>query len=370
MLLLDGKLINLTNKLPEGAEKVIINKINDLKEAYKGRFPIVIKYVDSLKSTATTVNSQFSDPKVVPIFPQRPIGVTVNVSINGERHTMAYTDTKSWKLNEKTKERENKLKNIPLNRIGILEIQSHDADLAFFLLYVHPQVQSEFECTEIQKLHKSAQPDFFYKFVDEQKDAEVLVGKEKAKIKVTNLIYNEIDAKTMKQLGIKYKVNGIDMLTIPQIQIQLLSKIVSLAENSESFENIYAQFESDYKKLKNLDIVNKNPELASEKEKEEAKEENLQKAVREGQLEPEFEIEMRQLVDVAITTGAVKEIGKTSNEASRKYWSYAPKGGAPVGTKIVNIVKPDPKDDLFKILCESKDVRDAVKLLISERKVG
>ena len=368
MLLLDNKEINLTNREAKGAEAIIIKKYNDIKETFKGRFPIVIKYVDSLQSTATTVNSQFSDAKIVPIYPNRPISTTVNISIDGERHTIAYTDTKNWKLNEKTNLRENKLKNIPLNKVGVLEIYGHDADLAFFLLYAHPQVQSEFECVEIKKLHRSAQPDYFYRLVDEQKDAERLVGRERAKSEVVHLIYNVIDAKTLKQLGIKYKVSGIDMLTPAQIQIQLLSIIVSAAENSESFENVYAQFISDYKKLANLDAVNKNPNLATEKEKEFAKEEALQNTVRAGQLEPEFEIEMRQLVDEAIKVGAVKEIGKDSKEASRKFWCYAPKNGAPIGVKIVSIIKPDPKDDLFRILCEDKDVRDAVKLLIGEKK--
>ena len=323
-----------------------------------------------MQTKAITVTTQFTNPIETPVYPGRPISVRVNVSINNERFVLEYTNAQNFRYDNQVGGYVNRLKHIKFSTMGTLEIPFHDADLAFFLLYAHPHVESEFECAEIKKIHKSGSADYFYKFVDEHRDAERLVKKEAAKIKVQNLIYNEIDAKTLKSLGVKYKVANTEMLTIPQVQIQLLSKVVSSAENSESYENIYAQFESDYKRLKNLETVEKHTEFATDKEKAELKEEKLQQDIRTGNTDPEFEIEMRLLVEEAVRVGAVKEMGKTSVEASRKYWSYAPKNGTGMGTKIVNIVKADPKDDLFECVKTNKEVRDAIKMLISEKKVG
>ena len=226
---------------------------------------------------------------------------------------------------------------------------------------------------KVQRIQKN-KGDVFYKFIDNERSASTLILKEAAKVKVQNLIYNEIGGDIIKKLAILYKVDRYEMLQPNELKVTLLSKVISKAENSESYQNIYAEFESDYLKLK-ANAKTNTPHVKQEGEVEQKgldldldndKGGDDNKGGETDKDNPEFKIEVRELVDKALKENVVKEIGKTSTTASRKYWVYVREDGKQ-GTKIVNIIHDDPKDDLVGYLCEEDEVRKGIKTLIKNK---
>lgn len=372
MLIIDNKELRLNDENPKGHEKTVIDKIKAIKAEFKGRFPLKFTYVDSMLTEATMVDNSFKNPNKITVYPKRSIKTTIDVIIDGVRMKMVYTTPKNWKYNEKRKAYESTLKSIK-DKKGFFTVEEHDADLAFFLFYAHPHFADIFECKEIQRIQKN-KGDVFYKFIDNERNASTLILKEAAKVKVQNLIYNEIGGDIIKKLAILYKVDRYEMLQPNELKVTLLSKVISKAENSESYQNIYAEFESDYLKLK-ANAKTNTPHVKQEGEVElkgldldldNDKGGDDNKGGETDKDNPEFKIEVRELVDKALKENVVKEIGKTSTTASRKYWVYVREDGKQ-GTKIVNIIHDDPKDDLVGYLCEEDEVRKGIKTLIKNK---
>ena len=76
-------------------------------------------------------------------------------------------------------------------------------------MYCHPNIANTFDCAEIKR--NTTKKEYFYKFVDDQKAAIQLVEKDRQRIKVYNIILNEMNAEQVKNMAIIYDIPRAEM---------------------------------------------------------------------------------------------------------------------------------------------------------------
>jgi hypothetical protein len=309
------------------------------------------------------------------VYPSRPISLTAEVIIDNVRSTI------TWCKTRKFDERKNKWTNSPksLNHDssptfikGALDITEPDTDLAFFLLYCHPNIANSLECAEIKR--NNNKKEYFYKFVDDQKAAIQLVEKDRQRIKVYNIILNEMNAEQVKNMAIMYDIPRAEMEHEAVLRTQLWGMINGKADKADAYENVYADFTAKFEKLfKKVEA----PKMAAPKVEAPKVEETpvikvpvteIPKEEEKVEDAPVDELALKGLIYKCKEAGVAKPVGMDSPNLNRRMWMLTKLNGSPDG-KIVNIVSDDPTEDLYKFLSkeENKDLIDNLKFRLEER---
>lgn len=374
-ILINGEELVLTGKPNVGTEmeQLVKGKIEEIRKTFKDRFPLKFRFEDKMVSETTMVDSYFQDPKKMKVYPSRPISLTAEVIIDNVRSTITWCKTRKYN------ERKNKWLNTPksLNHDssptfikGVLDITVPDADLAFFLLYCHPNIANTFDCAEIKR--NTTKKEYFYKFVDDQKAAIQLVEKDRQRIKVYNIILNEMNAEQVKNMAIIYDIPRAEMEHEAVLRNQLWGMINGKADKADSYENVYADFTAKFEKLfKKVEIPKvTTPKVEGTKEETPATKEPVTETPKEEEVEnpPVDEFKLKDLIYKCKEAGVAKPVGMDSANLNRRMWMLTKLNGSPDG-KIVNIISDDPTEDLYKFLSkeENKDLIENLKFRLQER---
>ena len=370
MILINGQEINLGYSKEETPyEAIIKEKIKGIKESFKGRFPLKFSLHKSLVTNGTISEANGRNPYNVPIYPHRPIKLSQSVIINDERVMLTYC--KRLVYNKAKDEYRPDMKNLSLERGGKIDIIEHDADLAFFLLYVHPNVDNALDCTEIKRdIDSRKQREYLYSFIDEHKAAMETIQRDKAKVKTQAIIYAEMTDEIVKAMSIRYNILDANVKNVDMLRIELFNKIVSTAETAHSYENVYGEFESKYKE-----------HLSNGKKTEVKKEEVYDTPTppadqtpannRSGESEVDKELRLKTLITDAVNAEVIRANGLGSKNANYHYWCFIDDEGKN-GDRICAIIDRDSTDSLYKhlLLNENdivKNIENKVELAINKK---
>ena len=351
--------LDLTGSLDKGtvAEREIKKVMYNLRKQFEGRFPLKFRYDDKMVTTGTKVDGDFRNPVNVPVYPTRPIPLTAEVIFENQRMPISYAKTVRWN--------ESKQKNIlepkNLDFKGSVDVGENDLDLAFFLLYIQPNMGNAFENAMFKRADWSlARMTAIYKFIDDQKAATALVAKERLQIEVKNLIYNVMTNDHVKAIALKNNMMGAESQYPDTLRISLYNTIVAKADKAESYENIYADFIANYNEL-----FGKKEKITTEAPAKPAEEE-VSKPASVGTSTASKELEVKALISKAIEKKVLMEYGKDNTNFSYKNWSFVNDGKK--GTKICSLVDgQNPIDTLYKAIVENPDIEKAIKEMISEK---
>jgi hypothetical protein len=352
MILINGEEINLGySKEPTPYEVVIKEKIKDIKESFKGRFPLRFSLHKNLITNGTISEANGRNAYTVPIYPHRPIKLSQSVIINDERVVLTYC--KKLVYNKSKNEYRPDIKNLDLAKGGKLDVIEHDADLAFYLLYVHNNVDNAFDCLEIKRDVVPGNPrEYFYTFVDEHKVAMETIQRDKAKVKTQAIIYAEMTDEIVKAMSIRYNIAGAEIKNVDMLRIELFNKIVSTAETAYAYENVYGEFESKYKE--HLGLCNKKSASAKEENKEQTPpptppSNDNQNGGNDPESELDKELRLKSLITKAENAGIIRANGLKSTNSNYHFWCFVNSEGKN-GDRICAIINRDAADSLYKAL--------------------
>lgn len=347
-------------------EVVIKEKINELKESFKGRFPLKFSLHKSLIANGTISEANGRNPKNIPIYPYRPIKLSQSVIIGEDRVMLTYC--KRLVYNKAKDEYRPDIKNLELGRAGKLDVIEHDADLAFFLLYVHPNVDNALECVEIKRdVDPKKQRDYIYTFVDEHKAAMETIQRDKAKVKTQAIIYAEMTDEIVKAMSIRYNIVGADVKNVDMLRIELFNKIVSTAETAHSYENVYGEFESKYKEhLSNGKKADVKVDVKDIKEEQTPPATDLSKNDNSGESEVDKELRLKKLITTATNAEIIRASGLGSKNVNYHYWCFVDEAGKN-GDRICAIIDKDATDSIYKaLLLNENDIVKNIENKVAE----
>lgn len=357
MILINGKEINLGyNDDPTPYEAVIKEKIKGIKESFKGRFPLRFSLHKNLITNGTISEANGRNAYSVPIYPHRPIKLSQSVIINDDRVVLTYC--KRLVYNKAKDEYRPDIKNLDLAKGGKIDVIEHDADLAFYLLYVHTNVDNALDCLEIKRDIDPRNPrEYFYTFVDEHKAAMETIQKDKAKVKTQAIIYAEMTDEIVKAMSIRYNIAGAETKNVDMLRIELFNKIVSTAETAHAYENVYGEFESKYKE--HLGNKKTAPATAKAENNEPTPPSNdNQNDDNEPESELDKELRLKKLITEAENAGIIRANGLKSNNSNHHYWCFVDSEGKN-GDRICAIIDRDSANSLYKALLVNEN--DIVK---------
>lgn len=362
MILINNEEINLGySEKSTPIETIIKAKIKTIKESFKGRFPLEFSLHPKLITKGSITDSAGGQPREIPIYPFRPIKLSQSVIIEGERVMLTYC--KRLVYNKAKDEYRPDMKNLSLTEFGRLNVIEHDADLAFFLLYVHANVENALDCIEIKRdIKDERNREYFYKFVDEHKAAMESVQKDKAKVKIQSIIYNDMTDEIVKAMSIRYNIVNAETKDTNVLRIELFNKIVSTAATAHQYENVYGEFEAKYRQH----LPAKTGEVAAKVADE------VKKSEPEPEVEPEKpftrsvedeatkELRLKSLITAATNAGIIRASGLNSKNVNYHYWCFIDEDGKN-GNRICAIIDKDATDSIYKALLVNEN--DIVKNL-------
>ena len=335
-------------------EEVVIARKKEISEIFKGRFPLMFSYVDSLISEAKMHDSSFRQTRIISTYPNRPISPVAKISVDGEIQEIRYYESRTYDANRDKYAYQPK--SIAFDT-ATLSVNENNLDLAFFILYVHPFVAGGLACEDIVKHKKNPRSASspIYKFIDTQKIASGIILKGAAEDKVKSLIYYEMSDEQVKKMCMHQRVANSDMQNGDELRVALFSFIKSKANRADSFQNIYGDFEAAFNQLfgKKQPVVKEpkaptNPTAPVVVENDVTEEEPAEKRIR--------------LLSIVTEAEKVKAIGKKSG--ANASWFYRQESNANMGSQICKIIKDDAVEDLVDVMMEDDKIVDAIERLI------
>lgn len=370
-ILINGEELKLTGKPDVGTEveKLVKSKIAELRKTFEGRFPLKFRFEDKMITSAIRVDSDFRNERKTPVYPSRPITLSTEVVINNVRSVITWCKTRRFDDRKQKWYNSPKMLNMDSNPTfikGVLDISEPDADLAFFLLYCHPNINNSFECAEIKR--SNWRKEFFYKFVDDQKAAVEYNEKLRYEIKVQNIILNEMNDEQVRAMAILYEIPNAQMEFGAILSNNLFGMIQNKAKQADSYENVYAEFIAKYEKLyvnkKAMDSVTKTVEpekLVVETKTPEPEKSNLSAE--------ELELQYMTLITSCKTENVIREFGVNSTDFSKKRWTWVRPDGLN-GDKIAPVLTNNPTRDLYNEMLKNPDLVKALEIRLSEKLDG
>lgn len=361
MILINGREMNLGfNEDPTPYEKIVKAKINDIRESFKGRFPLKFSLHKNLVANGIISEANGRNAKNIPIYPYRPIKLSQSVIIGDERVMLTYC--KRLVYNKAKDEYRPDMKNLEMSKGGKIDVIEHDAELAFFLLYVHPNVDNALDCVEIKRdVDPRSQREYVYTFVDEHKAAMETIQRDKAKVKTQAIIYAEMTDEIVKAMSIRYNIPDANVKNVDMLRIELFNKIVSTAATAHSYENVYGEFESKYKEHlsngKKSDVKKEessNPPAAQQTPP--PSDENKSND-HSGESEVDKELRLKTLITDATNAGIIRA-NTGSKNSNYHFWCFIDEEGKN-GNRICPIIDKDSTDSIYKHLLTNEN--DIVK---------
>lgn len=260
MLIVNGEKLNLTGKPENGTdlEVFVKTKMQELKENYKGRFPLMFLFNDHLKFTKNVSFGMSENFKKVDGYPQgRVLPCETTVIILGDKVKIRYAEEEI--LNGNAEVIGYEPRKIPFR--GKMMIKDHELDKAFYFLYLLGDVEGRIECSEVKLLNVNKGLKTL-KHVDEFKISEAEIMFEKTKTRINNFILNELSDEHIKQIAILYSIPKAQDSPSSVLRSKLVKSIASKQLTASPNENEYLSFEKKIKQIRmNYKPVNLETEI-------------------------------------------------------------------------------------------------------------
>jgi len=243
---IDNEKLNLKGSVSEGTDhEVFVKKaIADLKQEFKGRFPLIIQFGEHLKFIRNVTDTTMGRETRVDGYPaMRKLGLNHDVTLNGVKVNIQYAE-------KEVRNADGEFEPYPrkLSFNGKLMVGEHDVDLAFFLLYCTSKVNSGRTLKGIDKLgNKSDVPDFV--FIDTHKENIDEANYYKVKSRVEHSIMESLDDEKIKSIAIHYGIAQATNKPAGVLRPELVRYLNIQSSTSSDKTEPYNEFNIKYEKL-------------------------------------------------------------------------------------------------------------------------
>jgi len=353
MILINNEEINLGTALEHTEiEEVIMQKQEVIKKTFAGRFPLKFTLEDRYISKTKTTDATFQNTREILVYPSRPISLHSQVVIDNERVEIRYC--KSRKFNENKQTFINSPKNLVFKTT--YDVNQFDIDLAFFLLYCHPNISGNLEGDDI-KIVRRAAPEYFYKFIDLYKNATEIIEKDKHETTTKYMIYNALTNEEIKSMAILYNIPNANMKTNDEsdtLRVELFDKIKELARKAASYENTHELFKS------------KCDELVKGKTNK-PKDDKKPPVDPNGETGIDRDLRIKAFITDSMDTDAISAQGLNSAQADKKRWILRNVDNNKMSVEICRITHEDPLESLYTHMIQSEQIEKETIELITNR---
>lgn len=250
MLLINGEELKKSTASGE-AEKYVLKKIEDIKKMYDGKFPLRFRYPDNkaykIYQTSDASSQNLTVGSRMPN--SRQMKGERDAVIKGERVRVRWCQSQKYDSNMDAY--------IPVPKLisfsGNLTVRQEDADLAFFMLYLDPNVIGGLKDDNIDAVDKTNEQDKYLLFVDEEKFANDYVSKEKIRAEVVFNVLSNYDEDIIKELAIRHDIRGYKTKSMNNIRELLIKKFDALDSKSGIEDSVWNDVLSFVNSINNED---------------------------------------------------------------------------------------------------------------------